>query len=327
MTSSFVVRLGSIATFCFCFVTQPLYGASLTGIIRDFEGVLLDEKPVQVTNEATEKYWRTFSAEDGSYVFDDLPAGRYTLSVNSLGFTLSSFEEQGIDVGESGTTLDPVLGIGPGLGILGEKGLFDIMRVKPGEMPDLPIPRLGDHSDLSGFWMMLPNPFPELPNPRPEAAKLWAERVANGFAGAPGMRCLPQRPNGILGFGRFVQTTDRLVFLMEMAPGWRQIYLDGRSHPEDPNPTWQGHSIGHWEGDTLTVETIGFNGRGWNAGFPISEKLRMTETFQRMSYGEVAYTVTYDDPDVFETPWTQRATLELAPKQDVMETVCENNRW
>ena len=75
------------------------------------------------------------------------------------------------------------------------------------------------------------------------------------------------------------------------------------------------------------VETIGYNGRAWNAGFPVSEQLKMTEYFKRTAYGQIAYRAVFDDPEVFESPWTQRATLKLAPDEELMETVCENNRW
>ena len=131
---------------------------------------------------------------------------------------------------------------------------------------------------------------------------------------------------------RIVQTPALIVIL---DGGWspaRQIYLDGREHPKDFNPSWMGHSIGHWEGDTLAVETIGFNalanlvvgGRVYSQ----TEKLRVTERFRRLDLGHVEVLTTYDDPSVFKKPFTTRQVRSLAPKDwEILEYVCtENNR-
>jgi hypothetical protein len=326
MQAALLRRRRIAVAFTLLLTPIAVHGASLSGTIRDFEGNPLSGMPVQLTHSATGQHHRTFSDEDGSYAFDDVQDGPYDLWVNPPGFALSPFEQEGITL-EGNVTLDPTLTLGLGQGIVGEEGVFSAMRAKPGEIPDLPVPMLDGHPDLNGFWMLLPDPFGERADPRPEAARIQAERAAAGFADDPGIKCLPINPNGLLGWGRFLHTGDRLVFITETSPGWRQIHLDGRDLPEDPNPTWLGHSVGRWEGDTLVVETVGFNGRGWHDGYPISERMRVRETFRRTSYGEIEYTATYDDPEVFNIPWVKRAKLELSPKQEVMETVCENNRW
>src|SRR5262249_38984425 len=107
----------------------------------------------------------------------------------------------------------------------------------------------------------------------------------------------------------------------------RQIYLDGRGHPKDFNPSWMGHSIGHWEGDTLAIDTVGFNDLAWAAGsFPQTEKLHVTERFRRLDLGHLEVEMTYDDPGAFKQPVTRRVVDTLAPKDvDVLEYVCNEN--
>ncbi len=126
---------------------------------------------------------------------------------------------------------------------------------------------------------------------------------------------------------RFVQRPELLVILFEDVPGFRQVYLDGREHPENPNPTWMGHSVGRWEGDTLVVDTVGFNDRGWTEFFPRTTMLRMEERYTRRSYGELEVVVTFDDPGVFVEPLTRRMVWDLLQDVDVLEYVCENNQW
>jgi hypothetical protein len=129
---------------------------------------------------------------------------------------------------------------------------------------------------------------------------------------------------------RFVQTRDVLVIIEEANDPPRQIYLDGRRHPDDPNPSYMGHSIGHWEDDTLVVDTVGLNDRGWIAfgSYPQTEKLHVIERFRRPDLGHLEREITFDDPSAFKKPWTLKRVSSLAPKGiDVLEYVCaENNR-
>jgi hypothetical protein len=103
--------------------------------------------------------------------------------------------------------------------------------------------------------------------------------------------------------------------------------MDGREHPEYPNPSWMGHSIGYWEGDTLVVDTIGFNDRGWMWVYPRSEELHIVERFTRTSLGRMDVEITIEDPKVFKVPWVTNSPAYLAPQEDVLEYVCENNKW
>lgn len=134
----------------------------------------------------------------------------------------------------------------------------------------------------------------------------------------------------LAGSYRVVQSPGVIALLYENQTGrFRQIYMDGRSLPVDPNPTWLGYSVGRWEGDALVVESIGFNDRSWldRVGHPHSEKLRVTERLQRMDFGHIRYQITFDDPDTLTKPITRSIALTYAADTDMLEAVCnENNR-
>ena len=95
----------------------------------------------------------------------------------------------------------------------------------------------------------------------------------------------------------------------------------------NPNPSWMGHSIGRWEGDTLVVDTIGFNSRGWTGPYPRTEMMRMEERYRRPDYGHLEVRVMFEDPGVFAEPWIWNMTWDLAPQEEIFEYVCENNKW
>jgi hypothetical protein len=107
---------------------------------------------------------------------------------------------------------------------------------------------------------------------------------------------------------------------------YRQVFTDGRGLPEDPNPTWMGYSIGHWEDDTLVVTTTGFNDRTSLdlGGHPHSEALRITERFRRRDAGHIDLKVTFDDPKAYNRTWTLPVDLDLMPDGELIEYVCED---
>src|SRR6185436_7068670 len=124
------------------------------------------------------------------------------------------------------------------------------------------------------------------PDPLPWAAAEAAERNKQMGVNSPMTHCLPMGLSfeGFFSPIRLVQTPKLLVLIDENADPTRQIYLDGRSHPKEYNPSYMGHSVGHWEQDTLVVDTVGFNDRIWvtfNA-FPQTEKMHVTERFRRL---------------------------------------------
>jgi len=126
------------------------------------------------------------------------------------------------------------------------------------------------------------------------------------------------------------QLADRILFIYEGgAHVWRIIWMDGRQHPKDPNPTFLGDAIGHWEGDTLVVDTVGFNDRTWldAAGHPHGEKLHVIERYTRTDSNTLQVAATIEDPDFYTKPWTTVTTATWAPGQELLEYICqENNR-
>jgi hypothetical protein len=108
---------------------------------------------------------------------------------------------------------------------------------------------------------------------------------------------------------------------------YRQIFLDGRALETNPNPSWMGYSVGHWEGDTLVVESFGFNDRTWldRDGHPHSEALRMIERYRRRDFGHLAIEVTLNDGTVYARPWTVSLGAELAADTELLETVCNES--
>ncbi len=125
------------------------------------------------------------------------------------------------------------------------------------------------------------------------------------------------------------QRPGRIVLLYEMNNTFHIIYTDGRGHPKDLEPTWAGHSIGKWEGDTLVVDTVGFNDRTRidTEGHPHSDVLRVVEHFTRTDPMHINYDVTIDDPKAYTKQWKNVRTFTLRPDWELMEYNCnENNK-
>ena len=146
-------------------------------------------------------------------------------------------------------------------------------------VPTGPTPRTREGKpDLSGIWINVYNPDTPPPPLQPWAAELLRQRMENNSKDYPGAFCLPANAAPITrAFPyKFVQTPSLIVVITESdTPGVRQIFMDGRAHPADPNPPcWQGHSIGGWDGHTLVIDTTGYNDKSWLSltGIPHTEK-------------------------------------------------------
>jgi hypothetical protein len=200
--------------------------------------------------------------------------------------------------------------------------------------------RIDGKVDFSGFWMpsdnvrhlinlasdMKPEDIPLTP----WAADVYKERIDTNGIGHPGVRCLPSGipeklniPDGL----KVVQTPDLIVFLYESRTIYRQVFLDGRPLPKNPQPTWMGYSVGHWEGDTLVVETIGQNGKTWldMRGLPGTEELKVIERYSRPTIGRIDIDVTISDPKAYTKPWNVKLAWRLIPDTDLIESICEEN--
>jgi hypothetical protein len=227
--------------------------------------------------------------------------------------------------------------------------------------PDLnaPAPRLPNGKpDFSGTWESRVGPSgrlggPFLPSLSPDAPPVatfvdagrgmkgglpytpWADalrkqRMARFSQDNPDAQCLP------MGFmqththsqpRRIVQTKDDVIIMYEANQGLRQIFTDGRALPEDPNPQWEGYSVGKWDGDTLVVESLGFRDEGWLDvnGSPFTSEMKLTERFRRVNYGRIEIDITINDPKAYTRPVTLRVNWRLEPGAQLIEFICQEN--
>jgi hypothetical protein len=118
-----------------------------------------------------------------------------------------------------------------------------------------------------------------------------------------------------------------MVMLFEHYDPARQIYTDGRPLPQDPNPSWMGYATGRWKGDTLVVESAGFNDKTWLDAFghPRSESARLTERYHRRDFGHLDVEVTVNDPKYYTRAFSVKLPFHLIPNSDVLEAVCAEN--
>lgn len=195
-----------------------------------------------------------------------------------------------------------------------------------------PAPRLANGKpDFSGVWQSEPPGNATVQGRESLKARPWAEAIAkkrkDEFSrDSPGVLCLPLGPDMELGIEKIVQTPNILVLLYG-GTSYRQIFLDGRSLEKNPNPDWMGYSVGHWDGDTLVVESNGFNDRTWldGSGHPHTEQLRVAERFRRLDFGHIEVVTTMTDPGALEEPWTVPSWYVYDADTEPLEYVCNEN--
>ena len=231
----------------------------------------------------------------------------------------------------------------------------------PNGKPNLsaPAPRSPDgHVDLSGLWMTTSTtPCPDLIRDgqdceekdipslqaisigyglpgglpyQPWAAALVRQRTADNSKDDPHAHCLPSNTPRIWTLPhrqRIIQTPRLLAVLNEFSSAYRQIYTDGRTLPVDPQPSWNGYSIGRWQDRTLVVETIGLSKNVWLdlSGSPISEHARITERLRRPDYGHLDVEITVEDPETYTRPWTTTVHEAIQLNIEIIDEVCLEN--
>ncbi len=236
----------------------------------------------------------------------------------------------------------------------------DVPRKADGS-PDLtaPAPRLPDGKpDLSGLWRpgrrnpcrsqtgqtvecgtelggssLVRNIGVDLPGGlpyQPWAAELVKVRTKEDSVDDPHVRCLPDnppRPWGLPHLTKAVHTPKLLVLLYEVNAMYRQIFIDGRPQPVDPNPAWNGYSTAAWEGDTPVVQTAGFRDDLWidMGGSPMSDAAKMTERIRRPNYGTLELEITVDDPKVYTRPWTINTAQAIMLDAELIDEFCLEN--
>jgi hypothetical protein len=197
--------------------------------------------------------------------------------------------------------------------------LLGLLALTPAQAQKMP--------DLSGVWVVSGNAdLPSDPAYRPDALKLYQERKANGAKDDPAKYCLP---NGVVRVTtlpyKIVQTQKLVVLLSEgNTHSYRRLFLDGRPHNLDLGDSWTGDSIAHWEGETLVVDTIGFNDRTWldSTGKPHSDALHIIERYRRPAHERLEVQYTLEDPKAFAKPYAFTRFFTLAPTREIQEYFC-----
>jgi hypothetical protein len=163
----------------------------------------------------------------------------------------------------------------------------------------------------------------------PGAERFFKEVQANQGIYDPEARCLPTGvPRRDPYPSKILQNSRVVVILFEGSMhSYRQIFLDRTTHPKDLQPTWYGDSTGHWDGDELVVDTVGFNGKTWLdlAGHPTSDQLHVIERYSRPVFGELKLDITIEDPVNYTKPWKVTELMPLMVGQDLIEYVCAEN--
>ena len=203
-------------------------------------------------------------------------------------------------------------------------------------------------SDLTGIWSpprtpkgFLPYNFsPEAPPPMQAWAVKRCELVGCGtgplgranddnmdpYLASCAPYGLPRLMNHVGPF-EILQSTNRVLILFETGNSIEQIWTDGRSHPEDLDPSWMGHSIGHWEGPTLVVDIVGLTDKSWldTAGHPHSDALHVVERIRRVDHDTLENTLTFNDPKTYTRPWSSTIIYKLRPDWSLKEDIaCED---
>ncbi len=237
--------------FSLLFVVTTAFGQDPPGnlhgkIVGPFEGLVVDA-PIQAIHLESGQDWRSRTDSNGQYEFNELPVGGYRVRIRVPCCEYAPYDSDAVYV-ESGATraFDIQLAQGFQLNTIGDDQNIATAQVLAGrEVAELPMPRTTDGKpDLTGMWVYGADQFAPDPEFHEGAAKLVAERKANNFIESPRIRCLPTSlpipghtpPT----FGKIIHSPGLIVILFEGVLGYRQIFTDGRKHPEDPNPSWLG---------------------------------------------------------------------------------------
>src|SRR5688500_2425276 len=197
-----------------------------------------------------------------------------------------------------------------------------------------PAPRGPDGKpDLTGIWSG-PNPEAVLDpaNEKPWVNELVRQRQHEYHRGRPSYQCLPSGPEAdtFLGWKRILQTPTMIAMLNDDL-SYRIIHMDGRELEANPAPSWMGYSVGRWDGDTLIVESAGYNDKTWLSryGQPHTEALRVSERYRRRDFGHLQVEVTFTDPALYAKPWGFTADMALNADTEMLESICErtSDQW
>ena len=283
---------------------QPI--AMITGILRDPNGNAIGNigSSVSARNTVNQAEFSARIQPDGTFRLT-VPPGIYDLSVPKSGARYAAYERKSVTLPAGETSMDINVTWGLNLGTIGDDQaalMRDIAAMA--KVPDGPTPRMPDGKpDLNGIWART-SIEDEQPPQQP-----WAENLLKKLQAVPGaldanLYCLPASamPFALPNLQKVVHTPTVIVHLSEANPqAYRQIFLDGRPRPKAWNPSFMGHSLGTWDGDTLVVDSIGFNEKATGVGIH-TEKLRIVERIRRPDLGHLDVESTVADPDAYTRP-------------------------
>ena len=302
---------------------------TLTGTVRSPDGNVVEGATVRARNTATGTVYTAESVQTGVFTIP-VPPGAYEISVPMIGFLFNPYQHKGDTAVQTGQTLSFDIRLEwQNLGPPGDDVWLVLHNKYAGKVTG-PVPRTADGKpDLSGVWLGGRDPNPTVAVALPWATAVAEEWRKNDYRDWPPAYCLPGIPVPALPtLYKIIQTPSVLVQLMENAAHFRQVFLHGLAHPADLSPTWMGHSIGTWDGDTLVIDSVGFNDKTWlHNDLPHTERLHVIERYRRLDLGRLEVEVTYDDPGTLTKPWSSRFIWELVPGEEIQEYVCENNRY
>jgi hypothetical protein len=245
---------------------------------------------------------------------------------------------------KAGTVLSVILGLSSvamlaqnGQGRAGQQPTGGVGQANAAASPAAKQPF--DPHDFSGIWRVRQQTNQEMGGEIPpmtpwaqakfEAAKPGFGPKQQPLGNDPIMICDPIGYPKILFWNAYpieiLQTHDRVIEFFDFFYAHRTIYTDGRELPKDPETTWYGYSVGHWEGDTFVVKSNGFNGRTWldDVGHPFSEEMTLEEHYRRIDHDDIEVTIMLTDPKAYTKPWvSETKTLRWSPKEVMREDVC-----
>jgi hypothetical protein len=236
---------------------------------------------------------------------------------------------------------------------IGAMALFSALPAQAGQQPGSAKPAAASapapEHDLSGVWNMHSTPAQRkytgsTYTAEPPEMTPWGQEkyMVNKPSNGPRTHSLKETDDPVLkqclppGTPRIylqpfpfqmVQTSKEILMIFEYDHTVRQIFMDGRAHPEDITPTYMGHSIGKWDGDTLVVDTVGFNDKTWldRDGHPHSDQLHVVERFHRVDRDDMTIDINIEDSKALVKPWKTQLNFQLKPDWDIMELVCTDN--
>jgi hypothetical protein len=312
--------------------------AILTGRVLNLSGEAVQKTrtSIHARNTARGVDFTGPVADDGAFRIDGLIPGTYDISVPMRPARYLSFSEKGVTIRAGENKIDVRLKWGSSLGTVADDpaGLAYDMRLRS-KVVDGPTPRMPNGKvNFSGMWTRIVDITSPSPNPiplQPWAAEIQKKLDTLGGDRRPNVYCLPSSamPFNAPWFPqKLIQTSTVLLHLTEFeTPGYRQIFLDDRPHPPKTwNPAWLGHSVGKWDGDTLIVDTVGFNEMAGGVGVH-TEKLHVIERLRRPDLGHMRVDITVEDPDAYTKLWSTSVDFQLTPDEEILEFVCaENNQ-